>query len=83
MTTPLAVLVLALLARGVPAETIVTPRGPAEVYSRGGQFDLVELLRLTGADVQFAPAAGGYASCLVNESCSSPREAAWPWSTAG
>ena len=64
MTTPLAVLALALLARGVLAETILTPRGPAEVFSRGGQFDLVELLRLTGADVQFAPAAGSYGVVL-------------------
>jgi N-acetylmuramoyl-L-alanine amidase len=64
LLTPLAVLALALLARGVLAETILTPQGPAEVFSRGGQFDLAEVLRLTGAEVQFAAAAGSYGAVL-------------------
>jgi N-acetylmuramoyl-L-alanine amidase len=64
LLAPLAVISLALLARGVCAETILTPQGPAEVYTRGGQFDLAELLRLTGAEVQFAPAAGSYGAVL-------------------
>jgi len=64
LVLPLAALALALLAPGALAETILTPQGPAEVYARGGQFDLVEVLRLTGAEVAFAPAAGSYGALL-------------------
>ncbi len=58
-------LVIALLA-GIPAVavTVATPQGAVEVFSRGDLLDLVALLRLTGAQVAFAPAAGSYTALL-------------------
>ena len=56
--------VLALMFLLVPltatAVTVSTPRGPGEVFARGDLLDVVALLRLAGAEVQFAPAAGSY-----------------------
>jgi N-acetylmuramoyl-L-alanine amidase len=43
-----------------PAVTVSTPQGPSEVFARGDLLDVVALLRLAGAEVQFAPAAGSY-----------------------
>jgi N-acetylmuramoyl-L-alanine amidase len=56
--------VLALMFLLVPltaaAVTVSTPQGPSEVFARGDLLDVVALLRLAGAEVQFAPAAGSY-----------------------
>jgi N-acetylmuramoyl-L-alanine amidase len=46
------------------AINITTPQGPVEVFARGDLLDLVALLRLTGAQVAFAPAAGSYTAAL-------------------
>jgi len=56
--------VLVLAAVPLVALTVNTPKGAAEVFARGDLIDLIELLRLTGADVQFAPAAGSYNALL-------------------
>ena len=48
---------LPLLAAGV---TVTTPQGPSEVFARGDLLDVLALLRLAGADVEFAAAAGSY-----------------------
>jgi N-acetylmuramoyl-L-alanine amidase len=58
------VIAFLLVARGADAVSVATPRGPAEVFARGDLFDLVELIRLTGAEVAFAPAAGSYTALL-------------------
>ncbi|MFI5143467.1 MAG: N-acetylmuramoyl-L-alanine amidase [Thermoanaerobaculales bacterium] len=61
------ILVLGLFAVApLPATAVVvtTPQGTGEVFSRADLFDLVVLLRLTGANVQFAPAAGSYSVTL-------------------
>ena len=50
-------LTLPLLAAAI---TVTTPAGPREVFARGDLLDVVALLRIAGADVQFAPAAGSY-----------------------
>ncbi|MFH1175882.1 MAG: N-acetylmuramoyl-L-alanine amidase, partial [Acidobacteriota bacterium] len=42
------------------AVTITTPGGNSELFARGELVDLVGLLRLAGAQVQFAPAAGSF-----------------------
>lgn len=52
-------LTLPLLAAAV---TVTTPEGPSEVFARGELFDVLALLRLTGADVEFAAAAGSYSA---------------------
>lgn len=44
--------------------TIRTASGPLEIFSRADLLDLVELLRLTGAQVEFSPAAGSYVAVL-------------------
>lgn len=64
-TRILAIAAVLLLA-GAPllALTVSTPKGPAEVFARGDLVDLVELLRLTGAEVMFASAAGSYTATL-------------------
>ncbi len=51
-----------VLAVAVPAGavTVVTPARTAEVFSRAELVDLIELLRLAGAEVEFAAAAGSY-----------------------
>ena len=62
-----AILVLGLvLVAPLPATavTVTTPQGSGEVFARADLFDLVALLRLTGASVQFAPAAGSYSVTL-------------------
>ncbi len=46
------------------AITVNTPKGPADVFSRGELVDVLGLLRLTGATVQFAAAAGSYDATL-------------------
>lgn len=53
----LALLLLPLTATAV---TVTTPQGPSEVFARGDLLDVIALLRLVGAQVQFAPAAGSY-----------------------
>lgn len=53
----LALLLVPLTAVGV---TVTSPQGPSEVFARGELLDVVALLRLAGAEVQFAPAAGSY-----------------------
>jgi N-acetylmuramoyl-L-alanine amidase len=55
----IAVLLLPLAAAAV---TVTTPQGPSEVYARGDLLDVLALLRLAGAEVQFAAAAGSYAA---------------------
>lgn len=50
----LALLLVPLTAVGV---TVTSPQGPSEVFARGELLDVVALLRLAGAEVQFAPAA--------------------------
>jgi N-acetylmuramoyl-L-alanine amidase len=57
-----AILTLAFLLLALPATavTVTTPQGRSEVFARGDLLDVVALLRLVGAEVQFAPAAGSY-----------------------
>ena len=62
--TCLLVLLTVLVALPAGAVTVSTPTGPSEVFSRGDLVDLVELLRLTGAQVGFSPAAGSYTAQL-------------------
>lgn len=57
----LAVVLLPAIALGV---TVRTPEGSAEVATQGDLLDAVSMLRLTGADVQFAPAAGSFVATL-------------------
>lgn len=57
----LATLVGTGLALAVP---VSTPQGSAEVSVRGDLIDVVALLRLTGAEVGFAPAAGSFTATL-------------------
>jgi N-acetylmuramoyl-L-alanine amidase len=57
-------LTLAVAAVPAAAITVGTPQGPAEVFSRGDLLDLIALLRLAGAEVAFAPAAGSYTALL-------------------
>jgi N-acetylmuramoyl-L-alanine amidase len=63
--TAALLLVIAMIA-GVPATAVnvATPQGAVDVFARGDLFDLVALLRLTGAQVAFAPAAGSYTASL-------------------
>lgn len=53
---------LLALAVGAPVEavTVVTPARSAEIFSRADLVDLIALLQLAGAEVEFAPAAGSY-----------------------
>ena len=60
----LAVALLVAAPLAAVAITVVTPQGPSDVFSRADLVDLVGLLRLTGAQVQFAPAAGSYSASL-------------------
>jgi len=53
-----------LAAATMWAATIRTPSGTVEIFSRAELIDLVELLRLTGARVEFSPAAGSYVAEL-------------------
>jgi N-acetylmuramoyl-L-alanine amidase len=46
------------------AINVTTPQGAVDVFARGDLYDLVTLLRLTGAQVAFAPAAGSYTAAL-------------------
>jgi N-acetylmuramoyl-L-alanine amidase len=46
------------------AVTVTTPQGTAEVFARGDLVDVVGLLRLAGAEVEFAAAAGSYSAAL-------------------
>jgi len=62
-----AILALGLLAVApwlARAITVRTPQGSAEVFSRADLVDLAVLLRLTGAEVHFAAAAGSYSVTL-------------------
>jgi N-acetylmuramoyl-L-alanine amidase len=54
------ILALALTAMPVGAVTVTAPQGPSEVFARAEMLDLVALLRLAGADVNYAPGAGSY-----------------------
>ncbi len=54
--------VLLLLPLASAAVTVTTPQGPTEVFARGDLLDVVALLRLAGADVQYAAAAGSYSA---------------------
>lgn len=56
----IATILALFLAAPLAAVTVVTPARTAEVFSRADLVDLVEVLRLTGAAVEFAPAAGSY-----------------------
>ena len=59
------VLAILLAAAGTAAAiTVATPQGPVDVFSRGDLVDLLALLRLTGAEAAFAPAAGSYTAVL-------------------
>jgi len=55
-----ATLLLLAVAATAAAVTVVTPARTAEVFSRADLVDLLELLRLAGAEVEFAAAAGSY-----------------------
>lgn len=57
---PVLALTLLLLPLTAAAVTVTTPQGPSEVFARGDLLDVLALLRLAGAEVQFAPAAGSY-----------------------
>jgi N-acetylmuramoyl-L-alanine amidase len=57
---PFLALVFLLLPLSVAAVTVTTPQGPSDVFARGDLLDVLALLRLVGAEVQFAPAAGSY-----------------------
>jgi len=46
------------------AASVRTPAGTFDVFSRAELVDLVGLLRLTGAKVEFSPAAGSYVAAL-------------------
>ena len=59
LVAAVAFLLLPLVAAAV---TVTTPQGPAEVFARGDLLDVVALLRLAGADVQYAAAAGSYSA---------------------
>jgi N-acetylmuramoyl-L-alanine amidase len=67
MSRTAAILLVIALIAGTPAVAVnvATPHGPVEVFSRGDLLDLVALLRLTGAQVAFAPAAGSYTALLA------------------
>ncbi len=67
MSRTAAVLLVIALIAGTPAMAVnvATPQGSVEVFSRGDLLDLVALLRLTGAQVSFAPAAGSYTATLA------------------
>jgi N-acetylmuramoyl-L-alanine amidase len=53
---------LSLLIAAIPvgAVVITTPSGTSEIFSRAELIDLVTVLKLAGAQVHFAPAAGSY-----------------------
>jgi N-acetylmuramoyl-L-alanine amidase len=57
---PILALVLLLVPLTAVGVTVTSPQGPSEVFARGELLDVVALLRLAGAEVQFAPAAGSY-----------------------
>jgi len=59
-TIAIAVLSVVTLPLAAAAVTVTAPQGPSEVFARGDLFDLVAILRLAGADVEFAAAAGSY-----------------------
>jgi N-acetylmuramoyl-L-alanine amidase len=59
-TTAIALVLIVTLPLLAAAVTVTTPQGPKEVFARGDLFDVLALLRLAGADVQFAAAAGSY-----------------------
>ena len=58
----LAIAASLLLPSAAAAVSVTTPQGPSEVFARGDLLDVVALLRLAGAEVQFAAAAGSYAA---------------------
>jgi N-acetylmuramoyl-L-alanine amidase len=62
----LVTLAALLLPWSVLAVTVTAPQGTGEVFARGDLFDLIALARLTGAGVQFAPAAGSYSVTLAD-----------------
>ncbi|HPC81963.1 MAG TPA: N-acetylmuramoyl-L-alanine amidase [Thermoanaerobaculaceae bacterium] len=53
-----------LLAAPGLAVPVTTPQGPVEVAVRGDLIDILALLRLTGAEVGYAPAAGSFTATL-------------------
>jgi len=56
----IATLFVLAVAAPAAAVTVVSPARTAEIFSRADFVDLIELLRLAGADVEFAAAAGSY-----------------------
>ncbi|HVN75786.1 MAG TPA: N-acetylmuramoyl-L-alanine amidase [Thermoanaerobaculaceae bacterium] len=62
MRVRLAIACLLALTLPLPAAavTVATPAGSKDVFARGDLLDVVALLKLAGADVEFAPAAGSY-----------------------
>ena len=66
MSRLLTILVACTMLTALPAAaiTVATPQGTAEVFARGDLLDLLALLRLTGAEVAYAPAAGSYTALL-------------------
>ncbi len=56
---------LALLPPTAFAVTVATPQGPSDVFARGDLLDVVQLLRLAGAEVQYAAAAGSYSAAAA------------------
>lgn len=57
-------LLLSLPAGHALAVPVTTPEGTVEVATRGDLIDVVAVLRLTGAEVLFAPAAGSFSAML-------------------
>jgi len=64
LPAPLCLVAALLLAAPASAVPVTTPQGPVEVTARGDLLDVLALLRLTGAEVNFAPAAGSFTATL-------------------
>jgi N-acetylmuramoyl-L-alanine amidase len=60
----IALALAVVAASNAAAITVATPQGTAEVFARGELLDLLALLRLSGAEVAYAPAAGSYTALL-------------------
>ena len=65
-TTVIACALLVLLPMAAGAVTVTTPHGPSEVFARGDLLDVLALLRLAGAEVEFAAAAGSYTAASAD-----------------
>ena len=65
-SVPLCLVATLLVAAAATAVPVTTPEGSVEVAARGDLLDVLALLRLTGAEVGFAPAAGSFTATLAD-----------------